>query len=177
MKNKNDQDPPVATAVQISSSDAATTACGNGIDDTKDACAMYWKNPTPEMAGRAKKRKLVGGVLFIEGSEPKGKFIVPKSYKAISILNGFKIDLSYADFVHPITTIHSVGTLGELQIIVPRGVLVETSGLGILGEFMGTDQNISATSEGPIVRVQGVSVLGSVNVKVNKDVPPVRIIA
>uniref|UniRef100_A0A7S1B9K8 Cell wall-active antibiotics response LiaF-like C-terminal domain-containing protein n=1 Tax=Corethron hystrix TaxID=216773 RepID=A0A7S1B9K8_9STRA len=184
MKNKDDQDPPfpsappLAVPVPISSWDTGITAAGgSGSGDTKEACAMYWKNPAPEMVGRAKKKQIVGGLLFIEASEPKGKFIVPKSYNAISVLNEFKIDLSYADFVHPITTIHSVGTLGELKIIVPRGVLIETSGLGVLGEFKGTDQNISATSEGPLIRVQGVSVLASVNVKVNKDVPPVRIIA
>merc|ERR1712043_45583 len=79
--------------------------------------AMYFKNPSPEMLERPNNNRFVGGVLFIETSDPNGKFTVPKSITATSVLSGSKIDFSVADFIHPVTTIRAYGTvLSDLKV-------------------------------------------------------------
>lgn len=147
---------------------------GGGIE-----CANYFLNPTPEMLQRSRV-DVMGGVLFIAmNCKQKGKFTVPQNVSVGRILGGVKLDLSLADFVHP-TTIITVGAiLGDLHVTVPRGVRVETQGLGILGSFRGLKggQTVHAGEEAPLVIVRGLTILAGSKVQVNNDVPPLRIVA
>ena len=138
--------------------------------------ANYFLNPTDEMLQRARTQAM-GGILFIETSGSAGKFTLAKEIGVGRILGGDKIDLSRADFVHPITTITAGTILGGLKVIVPRGVRVETRGLGILGGFKGlSNQTVHAGEQAPLVIIQGLSILGGVKVTLNEYVPPLKII-
>jgi hypothetical protein len=140
--------------------------------------ALFWKNPSPALLERATSIT-EGGVLFIQTPNyTKGKFVLAKSLNVGHILSGTKIDLSRADFVHPVSTIYAGTILGGIEVIVPRGVRVETSGIGILGGFKGMrSQTVNAGQDAPLVVIKGLAILGGVNVVVNDDVPPVRIVA
>ena len=194
--NNNDNlNPPMAAAVPvvIDEEERVNIAVMNSTVNTDGAVAatpvvgsqqsngmmsaMYFKNPSSEMLRQTSSNSAYGGVLFIEMSCPKGKYTLPKFVHVGQVLNGQKLDLSYADFVYPITTI-SVGTvLGGCKVIVPRGVRVETKGLGILGGFKGLSSTaIHAGQDAPTLVVQGVSILGGVKVTVNTNVPPVRVV-
>lgn len=145
------------------------------------AAAMFWKNPSSVMLERAANYTAMGGILFIGNScrTHQGKFTLPKTIHCGQILKGNKLDLSRADFIHPVTTI-LVGTiLGGFKLVVPRGVRVETTGFGILGGFQGlSSQNVNAgqVDDAPMVVVQGMAILGGVKVTVNHEVPAVQII-
>jgi hypothetical protein len=140
--------------------------------------AMYFKHPSPEMLARANNRDFNLGILFVETTERKGKFTVAQSIDVLCILGGSTIDLSIADFVYPTTTIRVIpNVLSGLKIKVPRGVRVEMQGIGILGGMKGLKtQNIHVGQDGPVLIVQGVTVLGSVQVIVNDSVPPVKVV-
>ncbi|CAJ1934411.1 unnamed protein product [Cylindrotheca closterium] len=139
--------------------------------------ALFFKNPSPEIKARTKYFGLSFGVLFIGTPRQTGKFTVPKNISVVSVLDGTKIDLSVADFVHPVTTIRVFpSVLSGVKIIVPRGVRVETQGLGILGGIKGISQNIPVSHDGPKIIVQGITVLGGIKVSVNHNVPPVQIV-
>eukprot|EP00526_Cylindrotheca_closterium_P019165 CAMPEP_0113610108 /NCGR_PEP_ID=MMETSP0017_2-20120614/4850_1 /TAXON_ID=2856 /ORGANISM="Cylindrotheca closterium" /LENGTH=222 /DNA_ID=CAMNT_0000518973 /DNA_START=113 /DNA_END=778 /DNA_ORIENTATION=+ /assembly_acc=CAM_ASM_000147 len=132
--------------------------------------ALYFKNPTPEIMSRTKSFQLSFGVLFIGTPRQTGKFTVPKNISVVSVLDGTKIDLSIADFVHKVTTIRVFpSVLSGVKIIVPGGVRVETQGLGILGGIKGISQNIPVSHDGPKIVVQGITVLGGIKVTVNHD--------
>ena len=140
--------------------------------------AMYFKNPSPEIL-QASDTRALGGVLFIGTSNQRGKFTFPKTIHVGQVLNGQKIDCSVADFVHPVSTINVGNVLGSLKLIVPRGVRVEAKGLGILGSFKGLsygDATVHAGEDVPTIIIQGLTILGGVNVKVNMDVAPLRVI-
>ena len=130
------------------------------------------------MLERSTKHRMVGGILFIETSDPHGKFVVPKSITVTSVLSGSRLDFSMADFVYPVTKIRITGgVLSDLKVTVPRGVAVETRGIGILGSFKGLkSQSVHAAHDGPMILVEGVTVLGTVKVVVNENVPPVKTI-
>jgi len=142
--------------------------------------AIYYKNPTRELIEQSKHvSKSTFGVLFIQKSKTfRGKFTLGKNVNAAHILSGDKIDLSMADFIYPVTKIVVSAILGGVEVIVPRGVRVQANGLGILGGFEGTKsgQNLDIGQDAPLIVVKGVAILGGVDVKVNQDVPPIRIV-
>ena len=177
---------------EASSSSAAAAAAAAA--DHHDGGALYFKNPSPEMIAKSNSQ-VSGGILFIQGPSVGGKFTVPKTLNVGHILSGEKVDLSMADFVHPITTIYVGTILGGIKIFVPPGVRVETSGIGILGGFKGVNDGCShrrsrsscssrnlhshqphAGQDAPTIQVTGLSILGGVKVIVNDKVPPVRIV-
>lgn len=181
----NTMDTPTAEALPLpheSQSYAETpSAVGIATDQTESTpgtrSALYFKHPSPEIMERSKNWGLSFGVLFIGTPRQMGKFTVPKKISVVSVLDGTKIDLSIADFVFPVTWIRVFpSVLSGVEITVPRGVRVETQGLGILGGIKGISQNIPVSDDGPRVVVQGLTVLGGIKVKVNYEVPPVQIV-
>jgi hypothetical protein len=146
--------------------------------ETETEGALFWKNPSPALLARATSQ-IEGGILFIQTPNyTKGKFALAKTLNVGHILSGTKIDLSRADFVHPVSTIYTGTILGGVKVIVPRGVRVETHGIGILGEFEGMrSQTVNAGQDAPLIVVNGLAILGGVKVIVNDSVPPVRIVA
>jgi predicted membrane protein len=104
----------------------------------------------------------------------------PKASTSVThILSGTKIDLSRADFVRPVSTIYVGTILGGVKVIVPGGVHVKTSGIGIMSGLKGMrSQAVKAGGQdAPLVMINGLTILGRVKVVVNDDVPPVRIVA
>ena len=189
--------PPTAPANNTSTNEAQTSSTteaprvptyakpnfgnDNEYDNVHGNTAMFWKNPTEIMLERASSYQAMGGILFIGASGcTKGKFTLPKTIHCGQILTGNKLDLSIADFVHPVTTI-LVGTiLGGFKLIVPRGVRVETQGFGILGGFKGLrSQTVHAgeVDNAPLIVLQGAAILGGAKVVVNDSVPPVQVIS
>ena len=179
MEDPNTMDTPLAAAIPIFNIDhpAAASSTSTQISSTGSECAaLYFKNPTVDML-RKNENQLLGGILFIATSNQNGKFTVPKYIYGGAILSGIHLDLSAADFVHPETKINAGTILGGLKLIVPRGVRVETRGVGILGGFKGLNtQNVHAGQDAPLVTVYGLAILGGLKVTVNENVPPVRIV-
>ena len=167
--------PPAPAASTGVADDAANTQHSGDVQS-----ARYYKSPTPDMLERAlHTQKTSGGILFVHVlSNYRGKFAVPRSIKSGHILSGDKIDLSYADFVHPVTKINVGVLLGGVKVVIPRGVRVEMKGIGILGgfEYRRKGQTVGVDYDAPLVVLEGFSMLGGVDVKVNESVPPVRVI-
>ncbi|CAB9524023.1 Domain of unknown function (DUF1707) [Seminavis robusta] len=142
--------------------------------------AVFYKKPTAAMLDGFAKSKAMGGILVIETSDLKGKFTVPKTIQVGQILNGAKIDMSIADFVHPVTTIVAGSVLGSLSITVPRGVRVESHGIALLGAFGGLKEgqtvHAGQIENSPLVVIKGVTILGGVTVKVNNEVMSIRVV-
>jgi len=173
---KNEEDITIATVAADESSEAipvGITAQAAPVNDRPN----YFLNPTEAMLAQARSTFL-GGVLFIYLSGPQdGKFTVPKTIRAGRVLGGVNIDMSNADFVHPVTTIDLVGVLSGAKITVPRGVRVDVRGLGILGGFRGPRDTVNVATKAPLLIVRGLSVLGGCKVIVNYDCPELNIVA
>lgn len=63
--------------------------------------------------------------------------------------------------------IHCTVVFGELKVVVPRGVAVETAGVPILASFYGKDRDVK--SGAPVVRLKGFAAMGSVSCKATKS--------
>jgi hypothetical protein len=95
------------------------------------------------------------------GSSRGGNWVVPRRYLAFAIMGGVKIDLRDAAFAERGTDIHAIAIMGGVTIIVPEGLPVEVSGLGIMG---GVDHSVSGPGVpgAPLVRVSGLALMGGI---------------
>ena len=140
--------------------------------------ANFFVHPTAAMLEQAPRSGATGGILF-SSDNMRGKFTMPKEIHAGNILGSTRIDASRADFVHPVTTIHAGEILGSLTLTVPVGVRFKSQGWGILGNFSGPKQyhaTVHAQEDAPLIILNGASILGNVQVKVNERCPPLQIV-
>lgn len=108
-------------------------------------------------------------VAVMSGAKRTGRWVVPRQFSAVAVMGGIELDLSQARFAERQVTITAVAIMGGIEILVPPDVTVVVSGIGLMGGF---DDN--ARSEGypggPVLRVNGLSFWGGVEVKRAKPV-------
>ncbi len=105
---------------------------------------------------------------ILGGTRRAGKWAPPENMLAFAVMGG--VELDFRDAVLPpgsVTTINCFAFWGGIDIVVPPDVRLDTGGFALLGGF---DQSGEAWDEGdddaPIIRVNGVAVMGAVDVKV-----------
>lgn len=105
-----------------------------------------------------------GWAVGIFGSANRtGRWRVPRKLRAVSCFGSCELDFTRAD-LGPITDVHCVSVFGAIEIRVPAGIRVESSGGGILGSFEHRDA-AERPGEGPVLRIHGAAILGAVEVK------------
>jgi hypothetical protein len=105
-----------------------------------------------------------GAVAILGGFTRKGDWVVPKEFTAFMFMGGGEIDLRDARFTEREVTIHIVAILGGCEVIVPEDATVYVTGIGILGAFEHTDAG-GGSPDGPVITINGVALLGGVDVK------------
>jgi len=95
------------------------------------------------------------------GSSRGGNWVVPRRYLAFAIMSGVKIDLRDAAFAERAADVHAIAIMGGVTIIMPEGLPVEVSGLGIMG---GVDHSVNGPGVpgAPLVRVSGLALMGGI---------------
>lgn len=174
---------PMATLPPHDASTASMSGISEGPGNAPPS-AMYFKKPTDSMLAQSKAgQRTSTGILFVQAGTDSfhGKFTAARNIFAGHVMSGDTIDLSLADFVHPVTKVRAVAVMGHVRVIVPRGVRVRTAGVGILGEFRGSRPGgrsaVGADQEAPLVVLEGSAILGKAEVRVNEKVPPVIVIS
>jgi hypothetical protein len=105
-----------------------------------------------------------GAFAILGGFSRKGNWVVPKTFNAFMLLGGGEIDLREARFEDREVSIHIVAILGGCEVIVPEDATVRVSGVGILGAFEHSDSG-SGSADGPVITIDGLALLGGVDVK------------
>jgi hypothetical protein len=105
-----------------------------------------------------------GAVAILGGFTRKGDWVVPKEFTAFLFMGGGEIDLRDAKFTEREVTIHIAAILGGCEVIVPEDATVYVTGVGILGAFEHTDAGLGSP-DGPVITINGVALLGGVDVK------------
>jgi hypothetical protein len=104
-----------------------------------------------------------GAVAILGGFSRKGDWVVPKDFNAFCFMGGGEIDMRDATFAEREVSIHIVAIMGGCEVIVPEDATVRVTGIGIMGAF---DHSIagSGTPDGPVITVNGVAIMGGVDV-------------
>ena len=97
----------------------------------------------------------------------QGAWLVPASHTAFTLMGSVTLDLRSATFAEPDITITANAIMGEVKVIVNPGTRVVVDGVGIMGEFTEQRAKVPFDPErgGPVVRVRGFALMGSVNVQ------------
>jgi hypothetical protein len=105
-----------------------------------------------------------GAVAILGGFTRKGDWVVPKEFTAFLFMGGGEIDLRDARFSEREVTIHIVAIMGGCEVIVPEDATVYVTGIGVLGAFEHSDAG-GGSPDGPVITINGVALLGGVDVK------------
>ena len=103
---------------------------------------------------------------FLGGQVRKGRWHVPRQVKVIAVAGGVVLDLRQARFSPGVTEIEVFCLGGGVEVIVPPDVRVESMGVAIMGGFDSSDNDADAQPDAPLVRINGVAVMGGVETKV-----------
>ena len=105
-----------------------------------------------------------GAVAILGGFSRKGDWVVPKEFTAFLFMGGGEIDMRDARFSEREVTIHIVAIMGGCEVIVPEDATVYVTGIGVLGAFEHSESG-GGSPDGPVIRINGVALMGGVDVK------------
>lgn len=149
---------PAAAQPSLGRQDAVAAArpAGRGLPD---------RTVPPEMVPN---RRFMAGVLG--ASSHGGPWIAPREAYAVALMGGVELDFREARFGPGLTEVTVFAAWGGVEIIVPPDLQVDCNGVGILGGFAHERDELSEASAGagdprsPVLRVNGVALMGGVNV-------------
>jgi len=107
-------------------------------------------------------------VAIMGGVTRKGAWVVPSTLRVIAVMGGADLDLREAQFGAGVTEIEIFTVMGGVDILVPTGVRVETTGMGILGGFEVTGADADPGPDAPVLRISGVALMAGVGAKLKK---------
>ncbi|GAA2242959.1 hypothetical protein GCM10010145_06690 [Streptomyces ruber] len=103
-------------------------------------------------------------VAVFGGATRKGRRRAGRRIHAYAIFGAVEIDLSEALFEHRQVMIRAISVFGSVEIRVPENVSLRGSGGGVLGTFE-VDTVDSGQIDAPVIYVEGMAVLGSIEAK------------
>jgi hypothetical protein len=98
----------------------------------------------------------------------KGAWVVPTTLRVIAVMGGVDLDLREAHFGAGVTEIEVFAIMGGVDILVPTGVRVETTGMGIMGAFEITGADADPGPDAPVLRISGVATMAGVEAKLKR---------
>lgn len=102
---------------------------------------------------------------IFSSSKRNGLWTPARHLELISAFGSTTLDFRKARLNPGVTKITAISVFGLVDIIVPPGVNIETSGVGIFGNFESSPEQ-SLSKQAPTLQIEGVSVFGSVTIKV-----------
>jgi hypothetical protein len=111
------------------------------------------------------------GVLaaFMGGNIRKGPWMVPRHLKVVAVMGGAVLDMREARFAPGVTEIEVFALMGGVEIIVPPGVGVETTGMAMMGGFEASVGDVRVHDpDRPMLRISGLAIMGGVEAKGKK---------
>jgi hypothetical protein len=133
------------------------------------AAGAYAAGPAPSVPNRPTPGSIPADpddnlVAIFSAALRKGRWRAGRRIHAYAIFGSVEIDLSEAIFEYRQVMIKAISVFGSVEVRVPENVSLRGSGGGILGSFE-VDALDSAEADAPVVYVDGLAVLGSVEAR------------
>jgi len=104
-------------------------------------------------------------VSVMSGSRRRGRWRLRQQTNAVAIMGGCELDLRRAEVEGPVVVINALALMGGIDIIVPEGIEVELSGIGLMGSKEARIRDMPILAGSPIVRVRALALMGEVTVR------------
>lgn len=129
-----------------------------------EGTALSRRVPASVSAGRVREHDRT----FAICSETKrlGRWVPARTNQVVAVFGSSVLDLREALLGPGETVFQCYSILGSIEVIVPEGMYVECTGSAFLGSFEQRQNSpVSIHPDAPVVRIEGLSVLGSVEVE------------
>lgn len=128
-------------------------------------------DPVPDYPGAelAHSRSAAGVVSFLSSNERKGRWEVPRQFRALAVLGNVELDLRDAEIGYGLSVFEAVAVMGNIELTIPPHVTVECDGDSLLGTFTLKYEgkaSPSVASRERVIRVTGTAYMGAVTVTV-----------
>jgi hypothetical protein len=97
--------------------------------------------------------------------ERRGRWSLPRYGRALSVLGNIELDMRDVVFPPGVTELVVNAVFGNVEIVVPPELAVETSGSGILGSFASMCRVPRDLGGEPLLRIRGSAVFGNVEIR------------
>jgi hypothetical protein len=104
-------------------------------------------------------------VSVMSGSRRRGRWRLRQQTNAVAIMGGCELDLRRAEVEGSVVVINAVALMGGIDIVVPEGIEVELSGIGLMGSKEARIKDVPILPGSPIVRVRALALMGEVTVR------------
>ncbi len=111
-------------------------------------------------------------VAVLSGVERRGSWRVPVSSTAFAFMGSVALDLRTAVLSGQVTTITAVAIMGGIEVIVPPGIRVESSGFGFMGGWDNRASDDRLAPDAPVLRVRGLALMGGVEIRTKEPRDP-----
>jgi hypothetical protein len=102
----------------------------------------------------------------MSSTERRGPWSVPRHMRARATMSSMVLDFRDARLPAGPVEVDLRAVMSSVEIIVPPGLAVETEGAAVMGTFEHIDRAPAhADPEAPLLRVRGLTVMGSVEIK------------
>jgi hypothetical protein len=103
---------------------------------------------------------------ILGGIGRNGRWLVPRRFRVVAMMGGAHLDLREAIFPPGPVELEVIAFMGGVEIVVPPGLAVQTSGTGIMGGFQQINRAPAHPDpDAPLLRIHGFAVMGGVDVK------------
>lgn len=103
---------------------------------------------------------------ILSNNERSGSMLLPQRLEIVTVMGNVELDMRDATFAPGLTEIDISAALGNVEITLPWGIRVESTGSAFLGNFdcrAGSETGIT-TRPGQMIRITGHSVFSSVEI-------------
>jgi len=137
--------------------DLPATGASDGVVAPRPAA------PRPQVAGP----RYSTSFAMMSENKRVGSWVVESGHNAVAVMGTVLIDLREAQFEQHEIVINANAVMGEVKVLVNAGTTVVVDGVGVMGEYTEHRSKVpfDPTLGGPVVRVRGFALMGTVNVQ------------
>lgn len=117
----------------------------------------------------AQSRSAAGVVSFLSSNERRGRWEMPRQFRALAVLGNVELDLREAEIGSGLSVVEAVAVLGNVELTIPPHVTVECDGDSLAGTFTLRYEGKASPTQAirdRVIRVTGTAYGGAVTVVV-----------
>jgi hypothetical protein len=108
-----------------------------------------------------------GTVAFLSHVRRDGAWMLPRSFRAVAFLGNVELDLTSVCIGAGVSDVEVRSVLGSITILAPPDLRIECRGDPLAGSFeVVREAESTASLDAPVVRITGMAILGTVEVKI-----------
>lgn len=140
-------------------------AAGARGADRPGHLARTFPSPARARLEEVPERSFLGGVMG--GGSRTGPWIPARWNGCVAVMGGVEMDFREAIFPPGVTQVHVLAFWGGIEMIVPPGVRVESSVVGVMGGF-DEKRTVAPTDDpdAPTLRITGLAIMGGIDLQV-----------